>query len=847
MITLAIKHKLLLATAGAALMTALPYADMAYAQAQVPMTATTGASSLGFGTLALAGLAGAGLAGALWQNLLARRHARRAAGLQAQVDRLEAFLTASPDAWCGWSADGTHAVSPAFSSLLGVARCDRLEDIENALETSDAAALNGAFGHLRQTGQPFQIVVTTADGERVLELSGSRGTGSAGGETFDVLWARDIGDVTGEIKRQTQARNAAVQTIADLHSALDMIPYPIWLRGKDLSIAWCNKAYADAVELARDAVIEQQRELATDAQRGSGRRLAEQATAAGAPRSESQHMVIDGARRLVEITETPFPTGTSAGTMVAGFALDLTAQEDLRRELSRHVSAHGEVLEQLGSPIAIYGADTRLLFYNQAYVSLWGLDVKWLETEPTYGEIMEDLRSRRRLPEHADFPRYKREQLAKFTSLIEPAEDLLHLPDGTTLRMLLVPHPFGGLMFILEDVTNALALESSYNTLMAVQQESLDNLAEGIAVFGGDGRLKLSNPAYARIWNLRQEDLNGEPHLVELVEKMKHFFDYGDDWEGFKRETIAGTLERAAGNGRLERVDGSVVEFSSVPLPDGAVLTSFLDVTDSVRVEQALRERNAALEAADRLKSEFIANVSYQLRTPLNAIMGFAEILANQYFGPLNERQLEYSRAVLDSGQRLLLLINDILDLATVEAGYMVLERAPVDIPAMLGSVIGLTRDWARKQNLKLDVDYADDIGTIDADEKRLKQAIFNLISNAIKFTPPGGRILVSAERIGGSFVLAVTDTGIGIPAADQERVFGRFERANPQARQTGAGLGLSLVKSFIELHGGRVEIDSRLNEGTCIRCILPVRSTADTPAANAGPPATLRAGNGVG
>jgi len=293
------------------------------------MTATTGDSSLGFGTLVLAGLAGAGLAGALWQNLLVRRHARRAAGLQAQVDRLEAFLTASPDAWCGWSADGAHAVSPAFSSLLGVARCDRLEDIENALETSDAAALNGAFGHLRQTGQPFQIVVTTADGERVLELSGSRGTGSAGGETFDVLWARDIGGVTGEIKRQTQARNAALETLADLHSALDMIPYPIWLRGNDLSIAWCNKAYADAVELARDEVIEQQRELATDAQRGSGRRLAEHATAAGAPRSETQHMVIDVARRLVEITETPFPAGTAAGTMVAGFALDLTAQEDL--------------------------------------------------------------------------------------------------------------------------------------------------------------------------------------------------------------------------------------------------------------------------------------------------------------------------------------------------------------------------------------------------------------------------------------------------------------------------------------------------------------------------------------
>ena len=113
--------------------------------------------------LALAGLAGAGLAGTVWQNRRARRHARRSADLQAQVDRLEAFLTASPDAWCGWSPDGTHAVSPAFASLLGVTRCDRLEDIENALETSDAAAFNGAFGHLRQTGQPFQIVVTTAE------------------------------------------------------------------------------------------------------------------------------------------------------------------------------------------------------------------------------------------------------------------------------------------------------------------------------------------------------------------------------------------------------------------------------------------------------------------------------------------------------------------------------------------------------------------------------------------------------------------------------------------------------------------------------------------------------------
>jgi signal transduction histidine kinase len=236
-----------------------------------------------------------------------------------------------------------------------------------------------------------------------------------------------------------------------------------------------------------------------------------------------------------------------------------------------------------------------------------------------------------------------------------------------------------------------------------------------------------------------------------------------------------------------------------------------------------LRERNAALEAADRLKAEFIANVSYQLRTPLNAIMGFAEILTNQYFGTLNDRQIEYSRAVLDSGQRLLLLINDILDLATVEAGFMVLERAPLDLDGVLNGVAALTRDWARKEGLRLEIDTPGDLGTIEGDEKRLKQALFNLISNAIKFTPPGGEIVLAGRREPGAAVLSVSDTGIGIPPEDQDRVFGRFERANPQARQTGAGLGLSLVRSFIELHGGHVEIDSAVDRGTVIRCVLPV------------------------
>jgi signal transduction histidine kinase len=262
-----------------------------------------------------------------------------------------------------------------------------------------------------------------------------------------------------------------------------------------------------------------------------------------------------------------------------------------------------------------------------------------------------------------------------------------------------------------------------------------------------------------------------------------------------------------------------MLQEATVPLPDGNVLVTYLDVTDTARVERALRERNEALETAGRLKSEFIANVSYQLRTPLNAVIGFAEILTKQSFGKLNPRQLDYSSCILQSAQQLMKLINDILDLATIEAGYMVLDTAQVEILEMLEAVLALTRERAESRNLQLELRCRPDIGTIGADERRLKQAVFNLVSNAIKFTPPGGAISIEAERRERELSLIVADTGIGIPLADQARVFERFERGK---RQSGAGLGLALVKSLTELHGGTVAIDSAPGRGTRIICRLP-------------------------
>jgi signal transduction histidine kinase len=241
-------------------------------------------------------------------------------------------------------------------------------------------------------------------------------------------------------------------------------------------------------------------------------------------------------------------------------------------------------------------------------------------------------------------------------------------------------------------------------------------------------------------------------------------------------------------------------------------------------VERALLQSNAALQDADRLKTEFLANVSYELRTPLNTIIGFTEILSNGYFGQLNGRQVEYTGGILEASQRLSALINDILDLSMIEAGQIELDLARFDVQNMMDAIVGLTHEHVRKHNLRLDVRCAPDVGELVGDERRLKQALYNLISNAMNFTPPGGVISVEADRSGHEMRLQVTDTGTGIENAEQKRVFDPFERGRTSDhRPAGAGLGLTLVKRFVEMHGGRVELTSAPGIGTTVRCYVPI------------------------
>ena len=244
----------------------------------------------------------------------------------------------------------------------------------------------------------------------------------------------------------------------------------------------------------------------------------------------------------------------------------------------------------------------------------------------------------------------------------------------------------------------------------------------------------------------------------------------------------------------------------------------------NARLFREIEAKSRELEVASQHKSEFLANMSHELRTPLNAVIGFSEVLLERMFGEVNDKQAEYLGDIHTSAQHLLSLINDILDLSKVEAGRMELDVVAFDLPTAIENALTLVRERAGRRGIALEWAIDGRLGAIRGDERKIKQVLLNLLSNALKFTPEGGRVEVRADIAAGFAEIAVTDTGIGIASADHDAVFEEFRQVgNADKKSEGTGLGLSLSKKFIELHGGRIWLKSEIGAGSTFTFTLPL------------------------
>ena len=471
--------------------------------------------------------------------------------------------------------------------------------------------------------------------------------------------------------------------------------------------------------------------------------------------------------------------------------------------------------------MAIFSAERKLTFHNRAFAKMWDMDEGFLLDMPSHGQLLDRLRERRKLPAQSEYAKWRAEELSYYLDISGIEEDEWHLPDNRTLKVTRQRHPMGGLLILFKDITSELDLRTKYNAMIKTQSKTLDSLHEAVVVFGSDGRLKLSNSAFAELWGVEEELLKDEPDYDDIADFCVPLFHDRQTWSAIKAH-ITDPGARQETTGEMRRSDGSILTYVTKPLPDGNTLIAFADVSAQRSVETALRDRAEAFETADRLKTEFVKNVSYQLRSPLQTILGYGEFLQMERIGDLNDAQRDKVDAICEASNHLNDLIGNILDLAMIEAGRMDLDISQVDLKALIDEAVSIGVTNAADTEVEVIADIGKGLGKIEADEKRIRQVLFNLVSNALRFTDPGGQVTISAERMGDTAKLTVKDNGRGIPAEDQATRFDSFTSSD----RRGAGLGLSLVKHFVQLHGGNVGIKSQPGGGTEVVCWIPVEAT---------------------
>ncbi len=785
----------------------------------------SGLSPLLSATLAL--FLGGWLAIALWVSLAAQRRVARARDAGGESERLRALLRSSPALSLVVARDGSLEGTNRLAGLLGLKSLpDRWTALlkSETFEPDEAVELDRLVEEASKAGSRFDLLVRPVGGRRILRAEGGPAPVQLGKASV-LIWFSDVTEAAERslaLQQSLERRTAALQALSGL---IELAPFPIWHRGPDLALAMVNSAYVAAVE-ADDAaaVIRQGTELVEEPNDSPVFRDRLEASSRTVP------ITMAGQRRMMQVVEVPL-----AGGGAAGYAIDVEDQEQARAELARFLRAQHDMLDRLSAGVAQFGRDRSLIFFNQPFARLFALSGDFLADRPEFDRVIDAMREAEKLPEVRDFPEWKEEHRSWFTSGLAADEEDWLIPGGKHLRVVAQPLPDGGLLIIFEDRTEQIQLASARDTLLRVRSATFDNLFEAVGVFASDGRLNLWNNRFKTLWGFDEEQLAAHPrvdsltpHLASRMKRPAH--------AGIVRELVrSATQERKQRAGRVSMIDGREYEFAAVPLPDGNALFTMLDVTDSRKVEAALRERTEALEEADRLKTAFVSNMSYELRTPLTSIGGFAEMLAGGYAGELSSTAVDYVGAILDSVARLSALIDNVLDLTQSDMGSLLLAEDELDLAELCREEGKAAGDLAGKKSIEIALNLDPSVGAVTGDRRRLGQALANVLRNALLYTEPGGRVLLHAEGDRDEARIIVSDNGRGIDPADQARVFDRFHRTADArlAEQPTVGLGLPLAKQFVLAHGGNVTLQSRKGEGTTVSISLPrtAEQKADYPA----------------
>jgi signal transduction histidine kinase len=773
------------------------------------MGAAPVAIALGAGAFAL--IAMALVRRMLRDNRLAQqRSSDQIAGLRARVDEYEALLSGGREIIVLWAnaGEGPRFLGQASALLPPGRRAEAVLDFASWLGEVDADRIARAIENLRVGGRGFELTLKASDGRTV------RASGSLLGNGAALRLRPAAAQPTAELPPAIPAPAQPATDHATARTVLASLGKPAFLRDSAGRLIFANAAYHDlARALGRRTSESQPAELVDHGLLQRNRAVL------GDARKPQSTMVTLGEVGDFEVVDFPV-NGGSAGYLHA-------RQDAAPRDPGlSHLSA---IIDALATPIAIFNPNRELVQFNRAYCAMWDIDPNWLKLGMDERAILDKLRTDGKLPNEPDYQGWRTRHLTSYQLRVPKELEPWHLPDGRTVQVIAAPAgPKGGVIYVFEDITDQLNLKSQHKVVLDVQRSTLNALSEAVAVFGTNGRLTLSNPKLSTVWKLPANLFTETPHIDQIAEAAARALpeDGATIWRDLKRSIIDLNPTRSDRQGRITRADGKLIDYAIVRLPDGQTMMTFLDVTESANYQRVLKERNDALITADRLKDAFVQNVSYELRSPLTNIIGFADLLASGAAGELNDKQHSYTDFIRASSATLGVLIDNILDLATVDAGIAELQPEPQDIATLVDKArAGLAAtfpDIDGEPSLNLKVVIEPDLPPFIADGTRIVNVLYNLMSNAARFSEPGGEVRLTVSGRTGRIQFVVEDEGA--PMSEEMRValLDRNEALAGPVRQRGAGLGLSIVRAFVNMHGGTIAVERREPRGTRVVVSLP-------------------------
>ena len=760
-------------------------------------------------------------AAAVWAMLRANIRVQKAEAGRKAALRLARMVEEAPAIPLLVRADGRIEAPDRLARWIGLGKVpaylsELAGDGERGLGADQVELLAGHVRRTQKSAKPFRIALVPPGSGKALAMQGALADPAVSPGGAALVWVFDFTDSERELAQLREEAARARDDFGALVGLIEAAPMPMWFRGADMQLRLVNRAYVEAVGAdSADRVVAEQIELVEAVGGRSAAQVAQQAIERRQPIERIVSATIDNARRTIRVTDLPL-----VGEGIAGYAVDIEEMEEQAREFRAFREAQRSMLDQLSIGVAQFDAQHRLTFANQPFHRVFALPPGVVNERTNFGSLLRMAREHGRIPEVRDFPSWRKE-LSDWFLRDDPHEEAWPLPDGTHLRIVAQPLPDGGLVLIAEDRTEQLALSATRDTLLRTRTATFDSLFEALAVFAPGGHLELWNRGFAAAWGIEPEVLDGHPQADDLLKAIAKSLADPADIAAINEVVRAATLDRKKREGRAELADGRTLDYAGVPLPDGNGLLTVLDVTASRQAEEALRERNRALEEADAVMTRFLANMSYEFRTPLTSIGGFAELLQAGVAGELSPQAREYVQAISLSVGKLTEQVENVLDLSQSEAGLMPLSKSRIELLPFVTAIVREREQAILERGLTLDL-KGDADKVISADAQQLRRAIGHLLDNAIGATPGGGRITMDIGKRRGATRIVVSDTGRGMSQHELARALEGIRMSADGGIERRQGLGIPLARQLVEAHGGTLEIASSRSAGTTATITLP-------------------------